>query len=191
VAAVPNNYRKEFFAKDGTKFILREPRLSDAKQVLQEINSFVGEYHSGILINKKKTLREEKGWLKSLIEEIKKKEGVFLVVEADGLIIGGSGINRGHDKKSFSATFGICLIKGYRSKGIGKILMREILWLARKRMKGLECVELGVLKYNEKARALYKKMGFKDAGYVHKQFKEREGEYVDEYQMKLWLNRNN
>ena len=186
---MPNSYRKKFFAKDGTKFILRELRNPDAKQMMNEINSFVDEPKSGLSINKKMNLRETKVWLKSVLKEIKKKERVLLVVEINKKIVGEGSATREKWKKSHIAMMGIGLMKEARGKGIGTILIKELIKLAKKRMKGLEFIDLSHFDYNKRARHIYQKIGFKNIGRLPKLSKEGKA-YSDEIFMRYYLNRN-
>ena len=72
----------------GKKIIIREFSKKDVKNVkafLDFINSFVDE-DAMLSINKKKTLGEEKDWLRHTAAE--KKERVYLLAECDGKIVG-------------------------------------------------------------------------------------------------------
>lgn len=181
-------YKKEFTAKDGTKFILRELRFSDVKQLMNEINSIADEPKNGLLINKKMNLREAKVWLKSVLKEIKKKERVLLAVEINKKIVGECGTNREKWKKNHIAMMGIGLLKEARGKGIGTIVIKELIKLTKKRMKGLEFIDLSHFDYNKRARHIYQKIGFKQIGRLPKFSKERDV-YSDEIFMRYYLNR--
>ena len=146
------------------------------------INSFVDEPRSGLLINKKVTLKEERAWLKSMLESIKDKKVVMLVVEVDGKIMGNCHLSRQNWKSIHVADFGIAISRRMQGKGIGEALMRQTIELARKRMRGLELVELRTVAYNKKAHGLYKKLGFFEVGRVPRATKEG-GEYVDDLMM--------
>jgi len=187
---VPSNfYKKEFIAKDGTKFILREPKISDVKQLMDEINSFVDEPKSGLSINKKMNLKEAKVWLKSVFKEIKKKERILLAVEINKRIVGECGVTREKWKKNHIAMLGIELMKEARGKGIGTTVINELIKLTKKRMKGLEFIDLSHFDYNKKADHMYQNIGFRHIGRLPKLSKE-ERAYSDEIFMRYCLNRN-
>ena len=179
-------YKKKFVAKDGTEFILREPRVTDAKLCLNMINEMAKERNLGISINKKLTLKEEKEWLNGLKKSIKKKSKVALFVEIDEKVRGNSSVERKTFKCSHRAYVGITLSKEARSKGIGTVLMNEVINLAKKRMKGLEIIELDVYEDNKRAQGLYKKLGFKRMARLPKFAKDR-GKYKDTYYMQKYL----
>jgi len=175
-----------FTATDGTKVVFREPRPTDAKLFMNFINSFVTEQYSGILIDSKVNLSEERRWLNGWISDIKHRKGVMLSVEMDGKIVGNCTISRMIWKQSHRAGMGIAVSKEMRGKGIGEELMKRTIDLARKRLRGLEMIELSVLAYNKRASGLYKKLGFVRVGRMPDSVKEGR-EYFDEFMMVRYL----
>ncbi|MFL5783066.1 MAG: GNAT family N-acetyltransferase [Bacteriovoracaceae bacterium] len=79
---------------------------------------------------------------------------------------------------------GMGILPSYRGKGIGTLLLKEVLKLSKER--GLEKVELEVYKSNSAAFALYKKLGFEEQGILKKGRKLR-GQYEDMVLMGLFL----
>ncbi len=176
--------RYTFTAKDGTKVVFREPRPSDARALMNFINGFVGQERSGLLISKKTTIREERKWLRERLNEIKAKKTVMLLVELDGRVVGNSDVNRRIWKESHRAVFGIALSREIQGKGIGEQLIRRVVGLAKQRMKGLERVDLQVIDYNDRAKGLYRKVGFVKVARLPEAIKE-DKEYFDEDWMVL------
>jgi len=176
----------KFTAEDGTQLTFREPRPGDAPGMMRFINAFVSEPMSGLLINKRNTLAEEKSWLKGRLAGIKKREEVMLLVEKDGRMVGNCSANRLPWKNSHVADIGIALAKEIRGKGVGEALMTRTIELARKRMRGLEIIHLKAIAYNDRAVALYKKLGFVEVGRVPKANKEGR-EYHDDILMVRFL----
>lgn len=80
-----------------------------------------------------------------------------------------------------SASLGISVSKDYQGMGVGRKLMEAILDLSDNWLM-LVRVELCVFTDNEKALALYKKMGFEVEG-RKKYAVIRNGKYIDEYIM--------
>jgi RimJ/RimL family protein N-acetyltransferase len=175
-----------FKARDGTVVTFREPRSSDARQLMEFINRFVDEPMSGIVVNRKTTLREERSWLADRLREIRNKETVMLVVESGGRIMGNCDVGRYRHKKSHRALFGIALNMEIRGKGVGEALMRKVIGLARQRFKGLEFIDLSAMNYNARALNLYRKIGFVELARIPKAMKEGDT-YVDEALMTLPL----
>ncbi|MBE3049007.1 hypothetical protein IMZ48_42215, partial [Candidatus Bathyarchaeota archaeon] len=101
--------KHKFTASDGTIVVFREPKPSDAKLLMDFINAFVAEPMSGLLINKRVRLREERVWLRGWLADIKNRKGVMLLVEADGRIKGNCTVSRLVWKSSHMADAGIAL----------------------------------------------------------------------------------
>jgi len=178
--------KRKFTARDGTSVVFREPRTSDAKLLMDFINPFVAEPMSGLFINKRVHLKEEKVWLRGRLMDIRSRKGVMLLVEADGKIKGNCDVSRLAWKSSHMADAGVALSKDIRGKGIGEALLRETIELARKRMRGLEMIQLKAFDYNERALKLYRKLGFVIVGRVPRA--NREGnDYYDYVLMVKYL----
>lgn len=175
-----------FMAKDRTRVVFREPRRTDARQLMGLINSVIEEPMSGLMMNKKIRLKEEVKWLDGRLSEIRRKNVVMLVAEVDGRITGNCDISRRSFKEIHRAVLGIVLCKEIRGKGIGEALMRRAIELARHRMKGLEQIDLQTFTYNRRAQNLYGKIGFVKTGCVPRAIKEGE-DYHGEHVMVLYL----
>lgn len=173
-------------ADDGTVVTFREPVIDDLRQLMSFINSFVEEPMSGILMNKKVTLKSERSWLEGQLRDIKAKTTFIFLAELDGRVVGSCHMSRLASKHSHRASIGIALIKDVRGKGLGECLMRRTIEVGSKRMKNLECIELSTFAYNERAQSLYKKLGFKEFGRVPRAVKEGDM-YFDELLMRLEL----
>lgn len=136
---------------------------------------------------------EEESWVKS------KKVGAdntydFAIENLEnGKYIGGCSINE-CDNKNRNCIIGImigdkqCWSKGYGSDALNvliKFIFEEL---------NLEKIKLSVFGFNERARACYKKVGFKEEGIFKKEIF-RNGKYHDEIRMAIfreeWIEKNN
>jgi RimJ/RimL family protein N-acetyltransferase len=79
---------------------------------------------------------------------------------------------------------GMGLLAEYRGQGIGERLLRAALQAAR--AEGFERIELSVYARNERAAALYRKVGFVHEG-TRVRGKKLDGEYEDVHMMALLL----
>jgi len=177
--------RFRFTAADGTKMTFREPRPGDAAQLMEFINEIIDEPMSGLIMNKHVTIEEERKWLKSRLKEIAEHETVMLLVESSGRVRGNCSVSLRPWKEAHKGNIGIALNKDVRGKGVGEALMRRTMDLAEKRMKGLEMFDLAAFRYNKRALALYKKLGFVRVGRIPDSVKEKGGIYSDEEIMVL------
>ena len=107
--------KKFYVQKNGRKIgiIFRYPKMSDAKQMLNLINSMVSE-NAMILINEKQTLKKEEEWLKELINKNKKSVNIAIVTELNGTVAGVAELRRYSGRKAHVANLGISIEKKYR-----------------------------------------------------------------------------
>lgn len=178
--------RIPFEADDGTVVVFREPKAEDVRQMMRFINSVIEEEMSGIVLDKKLTLRAERAWLAGVLKEIRRKDAVMLVVESGREILGNCHASRRPMKHSHRAIIGIALVKKARGKGIGEAVMTATIDLARKRMKGVEFVDLSTFGYNKRAQRLYRRLGFVKVGEIPCAVREG-GRYFSEHLMALDL----
>ena len=75
----------------------------------------------------------------------------------------------------------IALYKEYWGRGVGEIMMETVLDAAKS--VGYEQAELEVIAGNEKAIALYEKLGFERVGALPDNMKYKDGSYADSYWM--------
>ncbi len=149
--------------KAGKKHIIifRLPKISDAEQAKKNLDKLVDE-DALISIVKKKTLAEEKEWIKGMLKDIKNKKCVSLMCEINGKLAGGAGVDSKKEGMSHVGIIGIALQKEARGLGIGTKLLNSIMKLAKQELK-TEIIELHYFKGNPAAR-LYKRLGFTEAG---------------------------
>jgi len=153
------------FEIDGKKLTFRYPRMNDLEGLFELVNAIVDD-KAMVSSQTKKTRKEERIWLLSILENIKKKEGVYLVVEADGKIMGNTAVERHKESvKKHVGAFGIMLRKEIRGKGIGEKLLRCVIEEAKRVLK-VKIITLEVMRSNRAAQHLYKKCGFKVIGTI-------------------------
>lgn len=107
----------------------------------------------------------------------------MLVAEADGSLVGTLfvQIHRG------IAELGMQVAAEWRRLGVGSKLMETcIAWAAD---RGAHKIVLELWPHNTAARALYRKYGFEQEGYLRRQYRRRNGELWDAVRMGLVLDR--
>jgi ribosomal protein S18 acetylase RimI-like enzyme len=115
------------------------------------------------------------------------KCGKFIVVEADGEIVGHAIL----DPLKLVVTshvvdLTIAVHEGYQGKGLGKRLLSHLIDWAKSNPK-FERIELRVRSSNINAIELYKKMGFVEEGRMVKRLKIGPDRYLDDIVMGLWV----
>ncbi|MCB1107166.1 MAG: GNAT family N-acetyltransferase [Chlamydiia bacterium] len=88
------------------------------------------------------------------------------------------------DRLAHQSLFVIILDEKYRGKGIGTLLLKEIIKLGQKR--GVEIIHLEVYDKNPAVR-LYKRLGFKEYGRHARYLKDVEGNYYDKILMQMGI----
>ena len=156
--------------------ILRYPKMSDAKQLMNFINKATKETEFLARISKVK-LSEEKKWLKDRLNGMKKGNEFDIVVEINGKIIGNCTIIRkSKDAEKHIGSFGIALLQDYTGLGIGPRLAKRIFEEAKK--NGIEIIESSYYAKNNPSKKFHKKLGFRIIGIFPKGIK-RKGKYSD------------
>lgn len=154
--------------KNGGKFIVRYPRLQDAKALMEFINRLSKEKTFILMQGEQMSLKAETKWLKGIIKNIRAKKAIHLIIFHNGEVIGGSSISLLEKVRRPVGDLAISVAKGFRGEGLGKLLMKLALKEAKANLKGLKVVSLDVFAINKKAYSLYKKMGFKKYGVLPK-----------------------
>jgi len=125
-------------------------------------------------------LEDTRAFVLGMIE----KSNPQFVALADGKVVGWCDISR-HTFPSHAHTgrLGMGIIPAYRGQGLGRRLIGATLQAARN--VGIERVELSVHADNDKAIALYEKVGFVREGFARKSVR-IDGRYLDAIYMALF-----
>lgn len=149
---------------DGKALVFRHPEPSDARDLVDLVNSLVQE-GADIARTAKVTLREERLRLKGMLESMRKKESVMVVAELDGVCVGTCQLSRDtYDVSRHVGTLSIGIKRHARGLGIGKQLVRCC--LAESGSMGLRLVKLYVFDTNSAARRFYERLGFVEVGRI-------------------------
>lgn len=174
--------RKIFKGKEIKIKELSQKDLKLAKNFLNFYNSLIKE-EVQIANCKRKSLAEEKKWLKEKIKGVRAKEKVVLFARDQEKVVGCCGIELLKDRRCRVGELAISIRAGYRGIGLGSYLVREILKLAKKRLKPkIKMLRLEVFATNRAALSFYKELGFKIVAKIPKQI-EYKGKLIDEIVM--------
>lgn len=162
--------------------IIRTANLEDASRTLQIQKEVVEE---GVFLTTSsdefdKTVEQQRDWMEKILANDKE---TMLVAETSKGIVGWIVFfSQNRIRLSHTGSFGMMIDKNFRGKGIGKLLIKGLLdWAESNPL--IEKVSLGVFSTNERAIALYKRMGFIEEGRKIKEFKMDNGDYVDDILM--------
>lgn len=112
--------------------------------------------------------------------------GVSLVAEVEGRLVGNLGIRRGERPVvRHTAELGLSVERAARGIGVGRALMEGAEAWAREH--GVTKIVLGVFSKNDRARALYDRLGYEVEGVERRQARFPDGEEVDIVRMAKFL----
>ena len=166
---------RRFTAEDGREVTLRAPKWSDLDDMLEFINSLVEE-GANILVDTKQTREREIEWLAGLLTSLETDKKVVVVAEVDGRFVVQTEVTPKGGRSRHVGSIGIALKDDYREVGIGSELMREA--ETHSRRLGLEILQLEVFASNDRARHVYEKAGYREAGRWPREVK-KDGTYID------------
>lgn len=175
-----------FRLNDGREVTLRSPRGADAAAMIDYLKTISGETEN---LNRYPdevnfTLDWERDFLEKMLAN---PRGIMLAAFNGDEAVASCSVNpQGSLSKVYHrAVFGIGIRKAYWGQGLGRIMTRTCIDLARQ--MGFEQLELKVLSGNTRVVRLYESHGFALWGRVYKGFKLRDGSYQDDLIMGMFL----
>ncbi|SFU92828.1 GNAT family N-acetyltransferase [Butyrivibrio sp. M55] len=179
-------YNKIITLKNGKEAILRNGEFADGEAVFVNFNETHAEtdYLLSYPDENSFNAEQEAEFLKEKTESPNEIEIAALV---DGVVAGTAGIEAvgAKYKVKHRAELGIAILKEYWGLGLGKALMEACIECAKN--AGYAQLELNVVAENERAVALYKKMGFVEYGRNPRGFNSRVSGYQEVVYMLLEL----
>ena len=180
-------YNKTITLKDGRSCILRNGTALDGQALL---NIFLlthaqTDYLLSYPDESTMTVEQEAQFLKEKTESL---NGIELLAEVDGVVVGSAGIGcvGMKEKLKHRAEFGISVDKAYWGLGIGRALTNACIECAR--AAGYAQLELEAVAENKNALALYESVGFVEYGRNPKGFRSRLTGWQELVLMRLDLN---
>ncbi|WP_026526101.1 GNAT family N-acetyltransferase [Butyrivibrio sp. VCD2006] len=172
--------------KDGRTLTLRTPDENDAQAFIDYMVKAAEDTHFLIRYPEEisPTLEKEK---EIIMENAEADDAAWFSVFDGDKVVGNCSIcrYRSHLKVKHRCVFAIAIDKEYWGCGLGEILMKKS--IAKAKEMGFDQLELGVYEDNERARALYRKMGFEECGILPRAYKLKDGTYVGEVSMVRFL----
>jgi RimJ/RimL family protein N-acetyltransferase len=162
----------------GVMVLIRNIREDDAKKFLSMLIQLDNE--TKLMLYEPGERKRDIDKIRSIIKDAHPSSFIY-VVEDDRKLVGFLSAKRGHTNRMKHRVYIVIgIMKSYTGKGIGRRLFNELdNWATD---NGVTRLELTVMKHNERAISLYKKMGYKVEG-VREKSVVVNGDYVDEYYM--------
>ena len=167
---------------------VRDPRPEDYADLRDNYWICYDERDAGspigiVLFESRPSEEAEAAWFAHLLETVAAGSTIAVVAEVDGHAIGLCSVARAgpspDSETGHVGVLGILVRRGYRSAGVGSVLLDEVL----ARCQGtFEVIRLSVFADNEGARRLYERFGFVTVGRFPRAIRRR-GIYHDEVLM--------
>lgn len=172
---------KEIKLKNGQEAYFRAPTAEDAAEVLDFMKTVTAE--TDFLMNYPEEYvitAEEEAKILGGVETSETR--LMILCEIDGRLVGNCMLSFGDRiKTAHRATVAIAVLKDYWGLGIGTALFREMIRISKE--KGILQMELEFAEGNERARALYEKMGFAVVAEKPNALRLKDGRMLKEYFM--------
>lgn len=176
----------EYKAKNGETVIMRSGEKTDGEQLRKLAWQAYGETR---FLSKEQdeftlTAEQETAWILRMLHE---PRAVLLMAELNGEVVGDAMMHpvAESSRQRHRCQAGITVLEPHWGKGIGKGLFALLIAVAKE--AGYTQMELEVVADNERAVALYKKLGFVEYGRRPNSFHYRDGSYADMLLMVLDL----
>lgn len=172
---------KKITLKDGRTAVLRSPQISDAQALVEYLVKTAGEtdYVLAYPEERQMPVEREEEFLRQITAS---PNDLMILAEVDGEIAGNCHIYfNSKIKTAHRASVAIANLKKYWGLGIGTAMFHEMIAEAERR--GIFQIELGYVEGNERARALYEKMGFVETGKLPNAFRMKDGTMHTEVHM--------
>ncbi|MEX0777720.1 MAG: GNAT family protein [Phycisphaeraceae bacterium] len=178
---------KQVTLRDGWRVLLRSPVEDDAQALLDYLDA-VRRETTFLMYGPADALPDlegERAWVRRSNEHAC---AVKVAAVADGQIVALCDVTGGHGlyRMQHRAELGISVRAPWCNRGLGTILMRELVAWSR-RHADIHVLRLSVLADNARAIAVYRKVGFEVEGVRRRAVRYEDGRFADEMMMSVWV----
>lgn len=178
---------KEIKIKENKTIKIRSAMPTDAENIIAFTKEILNEDHFMVTELDEFTMTPEKEgeWINNINSSTNE---VAILAEHNGELVGFLNFNGRANRKRLAHTgaFGMSVKKNYRSLCVGSVLLQTLIDWARAHPT-IEKVSLAVFATNQKAIALYHKLGFIEEGRRIREVRLSDNTYVDDILMYKWV----
>ena len=157
-------WKREIVLSDGTPLILRYPNEKDIPEITVAVNSIIKE-DTYFLLTEAMTLTAETDYMQAEFKRMDKGESIVIHAFDGPKSIGWISLHVISARSPKARELGIAIIKEYRGKGLGTMLLQEAENQARNLLH-CSVIKLTTAEENLIGRNLYKKFGFIEVGII-------------------------
>ena len=171
--------------KDGKRCILRSPKIEDASEMLEYLKICAGE--TNFILRYPEECTETVEQEAKFLQNINNSEfDLMIVAIVDDEIAGNCQLNiKKRMKINHRGSVAIALKEKFWNKGIGTAMFNEMINYAKNR--GCIQLELEFIEGNDRARALYEKIGFSIYAERKRAIKLKNSQFLSEFLMIKYL----
>lgn len=183
-------YFRQMKLKNGEELILRSGEEEDAEELLRIFNEAHAETDFLLTYPDENSFTPESE-AEFLRNNAESGGAIEILAFYKGRLTGSAGIDPIGEKCKIRhrAEFGISILRQFWGMGIGRALTEACIECAQK--AGYTQLELTAVAENERALALYRKLGFAEYGRNPRCFRKRDGRYQEAVLMRLELETEN
>ena len=166
----------------GSKIMIRYLDKGDTHILQEYINELSLEQTFVRFQGEQMSFDEENAYVESQLKTIASGKSIVLLLFVDGKLAGVTNLSMMAKTESHVGLFGISIGKNYRGKGLGELLMENLINEATDSIPSLKIIILTVFDINDAAIHLYNKLGFVEHGRLPEGLFYK-GNYVDQIEM--------
>ncbi|HLD83349.1 MAG TPA: GNAT family N-acetyltransferase [archaeon] len=149
----------------GGEVVIRFPRKSDAKMLLQYINALVDE-RAKIMMNRRPSIAEEREYVMDCISRCRRGRNVHVVAECGRKIIGNMQLRGGEGTEHYCGEFSMGVSSVYRKLGVASSMFAILERLAKE--AGFRFIVSSYYSNNAPSRNFHRRFGFRTVGEIPK-----------------------
>ncbi len=171
--------RTQLKLKDGTTVTIKPLNGRENPREFQRFINTLTREKTYLLVDKPITLKEEKLWLKTQLQEHRKGGQIYLKALVNNRLIGDCFAKPGFGRNHGNINLGIAIAKDWRGKGLGYLLLTELIERSEQKWHPRN-IYLHVVSANTMAHRVYESLGFRIIARLPNWF-EYDDKYLDEY----------
>lgn len=153
----------------------------DLLELVEVLNRVIREKTYLLMDQEITDLNSEREWFQKSREAGRR----ILVAKVDSKLVGAVSMSVFKGKQAHVAQFGIYIAKVFRNRGLGTILINELIDVARE--SGVEVIQISAFSTNKRAVHVYRKCGFKECGKLTHDVKFTDGTYANRIMVEFLL----
>jgi RimJ/RimL family protein N-acetyltransferase len=178
---------RHYQTTDRIPFTIRTASLEDVETVLKLQRAAMDESEEYFVRTRAEFDLEREKAGEQLLSLLDRDNCLWMVADKDGEILGSLDFHGGsYERTRHVGHFGMTVLTDYRNRGVGTALIEMLLIWARDHPV-VEKLTTTFFTTNTRAIALCTRFGFQSEGRRHREYRIREGRYLDSLLLAKWI----